>query len=278
LSDQPLSNIDWKLNQLLSADRESRQYAMKPQDNKPDLAVEFAPWKPRRLALGGAAPDTLVQDEQVPHNTALEESDLTHDEHPADAEQSVEQSAEDCGETLSKTELASVRKTAFDAGYQQARQQLLDQIQTQERELESLIDSLNHQHIDVQGQYTALVNLAVFIAEQALRVELIHSQDFISDLAERCTKEIRRHGNDRINIRISLQDFELTQALQASHSESVNFIKDKSLKPGDLKLAMGYTEIDETMRHKLQILTNALLSEQKLPSSEVVVSAEVTPL
>jgi len=274
LSDQPLSNIDWKLNLLLSADRESRQYAIKPQDSKPDLAVEFAPWEPRRLALGGAAPDTLVQDEQVQNGTTLDESDLTHDEHTVAAEQS----AEDCEETLSKTELASVRKTAFDAGYQQARQQLLDQIQTQERELERLIDSFNHQHIDVQGQYTALVNLAVFIAEQALRAELIHSQDFINDLAERCIKVIRSHGNDRINIRISPHDFELTQVLQASHRESVDFINDKSLKPGDLKLAMGYTEIDETMRHKLQILTNALLSEQKLPSPEVVVSAEVTPL
>jgi flagellar biosynthesis/type III secretory pathway protein FliH len=276
LSDQPLSNIDWKLNKLLSADRESRQYALKTPEDKADLTVEFEPWEPRRLALD-AAPDTL-QDDPDDHEPALDESDLIHDEQPA-AAQTVEQSAEESQETLSQAELESVRKTAFNAGYQQARQQLQAQIQTQEQALEDLVNSLNQQQIDVQGQHTALVNLAVFVAEQALRAELIHSPHFINDLAELCIKEIRRHGNDRISIRISLQDFELTQALQASHSESIDFIKDKSLQPGDLKLAMGYTEIDETMRHKLQTLTNALLTEQQqLPSTDVIVAAEVAPL
>jgi len=278
LSDQPLSNIDWKLNQLLSADRESKQYATLPQGNKSDLAVEFSPWEPRRLALDGVATDTLVQDEQDQTGTALDENELTHDEPPVAAEQTVEESAEDCGENLSQKELASVRKIAFDAGYEKARQQLLNLAQTQERELESLIDSLNHQHIDVQGQYKVLVNLAVFIAEQALRAELIHSRDFVNDLAERCIKLIRSQGNDRINVRMNPQDFKLTQALQASHIESVDFTKDEALKPGDLKLVMGYTEIDETMRHKLQILTKTLLSEHNLPSSKVALSADVTPL
>jgi flagellar biosynthesis/type III secretory pathway protein FliH len=58
----------------------------------------------------------------------------------------------------------------------------------------------------------------------------------------------------------------------------VDFIKDKSLLPGDLKLAMGYTKVDESMRHKLQTLANALLSEQQLPSTEMLDTPEVTPL
>ena len=278
MSEKPLSNIDWKLNQLLSADRESRQYALKTPEDKADLTVGFARWEPRRLALGNAASDS-AQDDEDDSGVLPDENDLTPDEQPTGAdEQSTEQNAEESRESLLKAELESVRKTAFDAGCQQTHERSEARIKAREKELESLIDSLHPQHINVQGQYTTLVNLAVFIAEQALRAELIHSQSFISELAESCIKEIRSHGNDRISIRMSVHDFELTRDLQASHSESVDFIKDKSLLPGDLKLAMGYTKVDESMRHKLQTLANALLSEQQLPSTEMLDTPEVTPL
>ncbi len=280
MSDQPLSNIDWTLNQLLSADRESRQYATKAPANLQNPAVTFAPWQPRKLARGDAEPETAAPVEHDQEGPPSDEAELTHNESTVTAdEQTIQPSVEDRKESLSKSELESVRKAAFDAGFVQARQQLHSQTEIKERELDSLIDSLNQDEIDVQGQYTSLVSLAVFIAEQALRVELTHSQTFINDLAERCIKEIRRHGGDRISIRMSVHDFESTDALQASHSESIDFIKDKSLATGDLKLVMGYTEIDETMRHKLQTLANALLNDpQQLPPSEATVPIELIPL
>jgi hypothetical protein len=49
LSDRTTANIDWKLNQLLSASKASRTYVTHPLEQSAIEKPGFSPWSPKQL-------------------------------------------------------------------------------------------------------------------------------------------------------------------------------------------------------------------------------------
>jgi flagellar biosynthesis/type III secretory pathway protein FliH len=243
LSDHPKANIDWKLNQLLTASKASRSFVARQTVETPVNKTGFSPWTPR---------DFNQQSIQTLSSQARPFVDERETGSLMDAANSGDERAGSAGVLMTAGDLEQIRTAAFEQGKRQARAEFAQNVEDHEQRFGELIDSISAERVDFSAWKEAVSDLSLFIATQVLRAEIAVNPEWHDALVDRCLDEIRRHGNDQITVRLSRVDFEIHHARLLPGHESVTFTPDDRLQPGDVEVEMGATRISELIGTKLE--------------------------
>lgn len=253
LSDHPKANIDWKLNQLLSASKASRSFVARQTAETPANKSGFSPWTPRDLNQHSTPPELFQPKPFADERATGSVSDGANsaDERAAAEQKNSGASAAE-GVLMTAGDLEQLRTTAFEQGKRQARAEFAQNVEDNEQRFSALIDSICAERVDFSAWKEAVSELSLFIATQVVRAEIAINPQWHDALLDRCLDEIRRHGNDQITVRLSCVDFEIHHARVLKGHESVTFIPDDRLQPGDVEVEMGATRISELIGTKLE--------------------------
>jgi flagellar biosynthesis/type III secretory pathway protein FliH len=266
LSDASKVNVDWKLNQLLSASRASKQYVTRAVADAAAESKAFAPWVPRQLSA--AASHASADIEGDGNHIASDDPDI--DSSPdQDGDNSAAPPPIDVVEPalnmLTDQELDDIRAAAFEQGKREAGAELDEQIGAAERRFVELMARLAKTSVDLQDVKRTVADLGIFIAKQVIRTELSISTQWLDTLVEQCLEEIRLHGNHLITVSLSEADFDEYRTRLGQRHEFVEFISDKTLQPGDIEMSMGATRISERITEKLSVISEQLLATLNAP-------------
>lgn len=259
--------MDWKLNQLLSASRASKQYVTRSVTEAVANDKAFARWVPRQLstATDRATDDAARDDKQsVDGKPDINTSDYDDGKNP-DASLTFEP-IDPALNMLTDEELEDIRKAAFKQGKDEAGAELDAQIGAAERRFVDLITQLAETSVDLQEVKTTVAELAIFIAQQVIRAELTISAQWLDTLVEQCLQEIRLHGNQGITVSLSESDFAEHSVRLAERHELVKFTGNKALQRGDIEVSMGATHISEQIKLKLALVSENLLTTLTTPA------------
>jgi len=262
LSDKTAANIDWKLNQLLSASKASRTYVTHPLEQAAIEKPKFSPWSPKQLNQSSTQNQSAPAGQPVADDVGSEISaNPFSPEQSRAATQHLEPVAIPPNSRITTdAELELLRSAAFDAGKRQALDQMGQQTVDNEQGFRDLINSLSASKVDMSGLQKSVTELSMFIASQIVRAELSINAQWCQNLIDRCLAEIRLHGNDVVAVRLSRSDFESHCARLVQAHEAVQFTPDDRLRPGDVEVEMGATRISELIETKLTMISRQLLS------------------
>lgn len=254
MSDHPKANIDWKLNQLLSASKASRSFVARQPAETPVSKSGFSPWTPRDLNQYSTQ---TLSSQARPFADERETGSLMDAANSADgragsAEQKNTGATAAEGVLMTAVDLEQIRTAAFEQGKRQAHAEFAQNVEDHEQRFGALIDSMSAERVDFSAWKEAVSDLSLFIATQVVRAEIAINPQWHDALVDRCLDEIRRHGSDQITVRLSRVDFEIHHARLLPGHESVTFTPDDRLQPGDVEVEMGATRISELIGTKLE--------------------------
>jgi len=256
LSDKSSANIDWKLNQLLSASRASRSYVTRQVVPVPVSSPGFAPWSPREIGQPTSA-DQLLADRQVADERmkALAAETSAEDERSTFVPEQKHPAVLPPGAVIMMpADLEQLRSTAFEQGKRQAYAENERIAEDNEQRFAELMQTLSAARVDFSSLNASVAELSLFIARQVVRAEITTNSTWHETLIERCLEEIRRHGNDRITVRVSRMDFDLHHQRFEHRQDLVLFVPDERLQPGDIEVEMGATQISELITAKFALI------------------------
>jgi len=250
---KPQTKIDWKLNELLAADRRAREYAR--QSGQPGLpaADSFAPWSPLQLDIEQPDPETREFDasqEEPEAHSAVEEASSTD---RVDAEQEPEEADPDL-ETL----VANARAAGESSGYARAMAELEQGYAQQRQELQSVLEAISSARVDLGTYVDFTRELAVLLAEQVVRAELVHSADKIKKLVEDAIARLGPDTESEIEIRANARTLEVLRQAVLDEEAMPTLLEDRHLGDGDFVFRMGDTEGIESVSEKIRKLASAL--------------------
>ena len=254
MSDHPKANIDWKLNQLLSASKASRSFVARQSVETTANKAGFSPWTPRDLnesSLHALSSQSSPFAEERAKGSMIDSANRG-DERPASAEHKNTGAPAAEGVLMTAVDLELLRTAAFEQGKRQARAEFAQDVAENEHRFGELLESLSAERVDFSAWKEAVSDLSFFIATQVVRAEIAVNPQWHEALLDRCLNEIRRHGNDQITVRLSRVEFEIHHARVLKGHESVTFIPDDRLQPGDVEVEMGATRISELIETKLE--------------------------
>jgi flagellar biosynthesis/type III secretory pathway protein FliH len=257
LSDKSSANIDWKLNQLLSASRASRSYVTRQVVPVPVSSPGFAPWTPREIGQATVA-DQLSADRPVADERLKVPAAETSTEDARSAfvpEQKHPAGLPPGAVIMMPAELEQLRSTAFEQGKRQACAENERIAEDNEQRFAELMQTLSAARVDFSSLNASVAELSLFIAKQVVRAEITTNSTWHETLIERCLEEIRRHGNDRITVRVSRMDFDLHHQRFEHRQDLVLFVPDERLQQGDIEVEMGATQISELITAKFALIT-----------------------
>ncbi len=266
LSNTSEGNINWKLDKLLSASRESKQYVARSNLPRVENELVFSPWTPRQL------PDTSAESVAPANEEATEpETDtdiLSSDSSELSPALEPETQDESCDTNYLKSEavLEEINK-AFEQGKLQGVSETESKYSKTEQELSELIDSISNMKIDITDFQKTIVQLATFIASKIVRAETLINPNWIDSLVEQCIHEIRQHGHEALIVRLGIDNFESYSQRLLKRHENISFVKDEDLDVGDVEITMGATSITESIEKKLQKISAQLLESLQASSS-----------
>ncbi len=250
---KPQTKIDWKLNELLAADRRAREYAR--QSGQPGLpaADSFAPWSPLQLDIEQPAPvtrDIDASQEEPEANSAEEEASSTD---RVDAEREPVAADPDI-ETL----VANARAAGESSGYSRAMAELEQGYAQQRQELQSVLEAISSARVDLGTYVDFTRELAVLLAEQVVRAELVHSADKIRRLVEDAITRLGPDTESEIEIRANARTLEVLRQAVMDEETMPTLLEDRHLGDGDFVFRMGDTEGVESVSEKIRKLASAL--------------------
>jgi flagellar biosynthesis/type III secretory pathway protein FliH len=258
LSEKQSANIDWKLNELLSASKASRTYVTHPLEKSAVDKLEYSPWSPKQLFQ--LSTQSHIASEGQPAGDQEGNALLPPEQASVTTRQSEPAAIHDNSRIISDAELEQLRSSAFAAGKKQALDELGQQAVDKELRLRELMNSLADSRVDISGLHRSIRELSLFIASQVVRAELSINPQWFEKLIESCLAEIRLHGNDVVWVRLSRPDFEAHYDHFVHAHESVRFTHDDRLRPGDVEIEMGATIISEFIESKLAMISEHFIS------------------
>jgi flagellar biosynthesis/type III secretory pathway protein FliH len=260
LSDTNNANIDWKLNQLLSASKASRSYMTRTHSQVAAVNANFAPWEPPQVDR--KIPKQAADDKRQDSPTDSRGSDTMQPGIDADAGSTPEviQVTQATDRILSEAALEQLIADTLAEGRRQAISESAALVADNEAQFKELIDAVAVARVDITTLKNTVAELACFIARQVVRAELTVNEQWIDTLTTRCVEEIRLHGTDSITVRLNRGQYNSHIARLSARHESVTFAPDDRLQPGDVELEMGATQISEIMAEKLSLIGTQLLA------------------
>ena len=250
---KPQTKIDWKLNELLAADRRAREYAR--QSGQPGLpaADSFAPWSPLQLDIEQPGPvtrDIDASQEEPEAHSGIEEASSTD---PVDTEQEPVAADPDI-ETL----VANARAAGESSGYARAMAELEQGYAQQRQELQSVLEAISSAQVDLGTYVDFTRELAVLLAEQVVRAELVLSADKIRKLVEDAIARLGPDTESEIEIRANARTLEVLRRAVMDEEAMPTLLEDRHLGDGDFVFRMRDTEGIESVSEKIRKLASAL--------------------
>lgn len=250
---KPQTKIDWKLNELLAADRRAREYAR--QSGQPGLtaADSFAPWSPLQLDIEQPGPvtrDIDASQEEPEAHSGIEEASSTDrvdtEQEPVAADPDIE------------TLVANARAAGESSGYARAMAELEQGYAQQRQELQSVLEAISSARVDLGTYVDFTRELAVLLAEQVVRAELVHSADKIRKLVEDAIARLGPDTESEIEIRANARTLEVLRQAVMDEEAMPTLLEDRHLGDGDFVFRMGDTEGVESVSEKIRKLASAL--------------------
>jgi len=259
LSDNPSANIDWKLNQLLSASKASRVFVARQTVAASADKTGFSPWAPRDLTASSITTPPRQFADEFASGTLSDPAEII-DEACSKPEQHKDAPETAEGMLMNAGDLEQIRTAAFEQGKRHARAEFAEDAAQNERRFGELIDNISAERVDFKKFKASLNELSLFIATQVVRAEITVNPEWHYALVDSCLEEIRRHGNDLVTVRLSRVDFDLHHARLLKGHESVAFTPDDRLEAGDVEVEMGATLISELIETKLGLIARQMLA------------------
>lgn len=257
---ESLSKVDWKLNDLLVADRRAREYARQSGHPESPAENQFAPWAPRDLDA-----------EQKADERDLAESTSDMDQPPSDsvasaaAEDEEAQQETDAAAPDIEALVANARAAGESSGYARASAELEDEIKQQRGELQQLIDAISSTRVDL-GVYVDFVReLAMLLAERVVREELLGSQEKLQKLVEQAIERLGAAVNSKVEIFVNARTLEVLRNASISEQAIAALHEDRHLGDGDFRFKIGATESVESVHDSIRNIVSALFDGAQYP-------------
>lgn len=262
LSEPSTGNIDWTLDKILSASRESRQYVERSNLNRVEEDPVFSPWVPRKLPDTVSEPGPAEVNEEIDAEKDIESISPNFCEVIPRSESGFDDEGSDRENLESEKVLEEIKK-AFEEGRLQGYSEAEEKYLNTEKSLHELIDALSNIKIDVTEFQRTIAELSTFIASKIIRAEILINPEWIESLVEKCIQEIRHHGHDPLTVKLSIDDFDLIGQDLIKRHEHISFERDEDLRTGDMEISMGAASITENTEEKLQKISEQLLESLK---------------
>lgn len=262
---EPLSSVDWKLNELLAADRRAREYAQQSGQREMVAQKPFAPWEPRALDAGSADQSQQVTDTEADPQSVDGEHDQGNSPGGQDHEP-LEPAPEP--EPDFDAMLADARSAGERSGYARASEELAQQHQQQREQLQQLVAAINNTQVDLTDYVDFVRDLAAVIAEHVVRQELLSSSERMRDLVQSAVNRLTPDSAAELEIRANQRTLDsLTEALAGLDLQPA-LHHDESLGDGDFHFKLAATEGAEVVADKIRSVVDSLFCAEQQPQQD----------
>ena len=251
MRERPLSDSDksisWRLNDLLRAGEKAKSFAaITWRDSSDGSITGFKSWNP----------DTSI-------NTSSSEADsgvlLPGNESGQDGLSSP----------LSFDEsMEKVKTEAYEKGFREGEEK--EQISNQEMKnlLRNLLDNINNEQKSLNNFFDPLKTLALSIAKQIVKGDLALSEGLINRLVKNALEEIDNSNEHSLVLEMNPNDIEQLDKSALMESMQVEFLPNKAILRGDIKVKMGDSVIENFIENRLELIAQELFSEEELTAAE----------
>jgi flagellar assembly protein FliH len=247
LSDSGQAKVEWKLNDLLVANRQAREFASRQLADPDDNGAGFSPWMPRQLA--GSRKSLAEQGgEDAPDIASPAEAAVPEAEPAADSAQV--KALQDEIERL-KQDLKAASRKRYEEGYEQGKQEVQQAMEDQRVVLEGLITGLQDARIDIRDYVAYVEGLSLALARAVVRQAAAQHPDYYQNLVRQGIELLNLSGEQEIRLYVHPDAVALVQAHLDTMESGLRLLPDTRLRMGDLRLACGHTEIEENVEEKL---------------------------
>lgn len=263
---EPLSSVDWKLNELLAADRRAREYAQHSGQQEMTEQKPFAPWEPRALNADIA--------DHSQDKVDAEADPLVAEGEPEPADQPDDQDHEHFGpEPDFDAMLADARSAGERSGYARASEELAQDREQQREQIQQLVSAIGQAQVDLTDYVEFVRELATAIAEHVLRQELLCSSERMRDLVRSAVGRLASDSVAKLEIRANQRTLDsLVEALAGLDTQPA-LHRDESLGDGDFHFKMASTEGAEIVADKINSAVTSLFAAAEVPQQRSISDA-----
>jgi flagellar biosynthesis/type III secretory pathway protein FliH len=257
-------NIEWKLNALLMADRQAKHYVRQPAEGNV-LEQIFSPWMPKRLyefdhkgehslqgltstdeeELNNQGPDKIEQEQTVV---------LTEEEIKI---QKLEKQISNLEE-----ENHQLKKQCYEEGYAQGKQDTQHSLKAQYAMLDGLISKLGNIQIDIKDYVGYIETLALELARGVCRQSASNVEHY-KHLIHEAFKIFESDAQHELKLYVHPDARNMLEGRLEDLGQKVAIYPDQHLQIGDMRLVLGYTEIEEIMTQKMNYVFDRLTKKDR---------------
>ena len=248
---RPLSDSDksisWRLNDLLRAGEKAKSFAaITWRDSSDGSITGFKSWNP----------DTSI-------NTSSSEADSGGLLPGNESGQDGLSSPLSFDESMEK-----VKTEAYEKGFREGEEK--EQISNQEMKnlLRNLLVNINNEQKSLTNFFDPLKTLALSIARQIVKGDLTLSEELINRLVKNALEEIDNANEHSLVLEMNPNDIEQLDKSALMESMQVEFLPNKAILRGDIKVKMGDSVIENFIENRLELIAQELFSEEELTAAE----------
>lgn len=239
--------VHWRLNDLLRASKKAKEFAAvswsDPMDQDGSHFIQWQPESNQQIETNNP-----VNLDEVSMSD-IEEGEIVFSD--ADINASAELQA-----VISKA-----KEEAFQAGVENGKHQAEQSYSEATVALKNLIEKIRLNEGNIKEFHDPLKKLAIHLAEQLIRGELVISSAAIQRLVNQSLEDIERQGTDAIVITLHPEDVESLLDTPDLMKEGIEFRSDIHLSRGSVRVTMGDSAIEDLIEHRLQNIVESLYKE-----------------
>lgn len=203
-------------------------------------------------------------------NQKLQNLNKQSDQILFDLKEKIEQEKE-AWNIQKEQERKEAQQQGYEDGFQQGKQEVLEQYQTLIQEANDIVDKAKEDYYKtIEKHEKAIITLAIKAAEKILTKEIEQDESYVTSIIRKAMEELKDHSH--VAIYVSPKDYELVinqkdeleQSLQ--EGEILSIYVDQKLSQGDCILSHPFGQIDISIDLQLQQIKNAL--EEKLTENQ----------
>ena len=250
------TKVHWRLNDLLRASKKAKEFAAVSWSDPMDQdGSHFIQWQ-------------LESNQQIETNNSVNLDEVSM----SDIEEGEIVFSDDDINASAELQaiISKAKEEAFQAGVENGKHQAEQSYSEATVALKNLIEKIRLNEGNIKEFHDPLKKLAIHLAEQLIRGELIMSSAAIQRLVNQSLEDIERQGTDAIVITLHPEDLESLLDTPDLMKEGIEFRSDIHLSRGSVRVTMGDSAIEDLIEHRLQNIVESLYKEnvEDIPSLE----------
>lgn len=158
-------------------------------------------------------------------------------------------------------DLEAARREGYEAGLAEAQGHIEAKSMAGSEALLALADSIRAASLQASALRKPVKLLAMHLAREVVRGELITPGKVIERLVDRCLDEIDRGRGFEVRLHLHPEDLEDYQQALGSDRHGFALLPDAHLSRGSVRLATDATTIDDLLEHRFEDLSEQLLGD-----------------